>query len=371
MTEPSPPRSVHETTGRSLQPTGLGQTYSLVAELPLRIDSYSIEPLSQQLTPERVRRSSVIHLSGGGEQGVGEDATPTEEEQLSFQGAAPKLPLSGDWTFDLFSSHLAQLDLFPTPPVHDLLRSFRRWAFESAALDLALRQAGHSLASALGRQSQPVTFVNSMHLPDPPAFDPIRLRLELFPGLRFKLDPTIDWDEQLIAEIAATGAVDIVDLKSQYPPPFGQPADARLYELTAEAFPEAWIEDPAITPETWKVLEPHAQRITWDAPLRSIDDIERLSARPRAVNIKPVRFATVRTLLGVYDYCAANDIAMYGGGFGELGPGRHQIQYLASLFHPHTPNDVAPSPYNRARLDPSLPTSPLTLVPPRSGFGWA
>jgi hypothetical protein len=34
---------------------------------------------------------------------------------------------------------------------------------------------------------------------------------------------------------------------------------------------------------------------------------------------------------------------MYGGGFGELGVGRHQIQYLASLFHPDTPNDVAPS----------------------------
>ena len=68
----------------------------------------------------------------------------------------------------------------------------------------------------------------------------------------------------LIADLplAATGAVDTVDLKSQYPPPFGQPADPELYERIVRAFPEAWIEDPAITPETWPVLEPHVSRIT-------------------------------------------------------------------------------------------------------------
>lgn len=346
----------------------VGETYALVAELPLQIESYSIAPLSQQMTPERTRHSTVVRLVGGGQDGVGEDATPTEAEQLAFQRAAPTLPLSGDWTIDSFSAHLAAIDLFPEPPAHDRLRSFRRWAFESAALDLALRQAGRSLAGALGRLSRPLTFVNSMHLADPASFAPIRERLELFPGLRFKLDPTSDWDEQLIAEIAATGAVDTLDLKSQYPPPFGQPADPRLYELVVRAFPDAWIEDPAITPETWTVLEPHRRRITWDAPLLTIANIERLSTRPSAINIKPVRFGSLQTLLGVYDYCTANEIAMYGGGFGELGPGRDHIQYLASLFHPDSPNDVAPSGYNRAKLDPTLPSSPLVLVPASTGF---
>ena len=37
---------------------------------------------------------------------------------------------------------------------------------------------------------------------------------------------------------------------------------------------------------------------------------------------------------------------MYGGGQFELGPGRGQIQLLASIFHPDTPNDVAPGGYN-------------------------
>lgn len=353
-----------------LQSTSVGGTYSLVSDLSLQIESYLIEPLSAAMTAERTRRTSVVRLFGAGEEGAGEDATPIEADQLAFQQTPTKLPLTGAWTLDSFSFHLATLDLFPTPPLHDRLRSFRRWGFESAALDLALRQAGRSLADALGRPSCPLTFVNSMRLPDPPSFDPIRERLELFPELRFKLDPTSDWDERLIGEIAATGAVDTVDLKCQYPPPFGQPADPHLYELVVEAFPDAWIEDPRITRETWKVLEPHSRRITWDAPLRSIADIERLVTRPHAINVKPVRFGTLRALFGVYDYCAANGIAMYGGGFGELGPGRHHIQYLASLFHPDTANDVAPSGYNRARLDPGLPTSPLTEVPAATGFRW-
>lgn len=358
-------------TGASVRSTSIGETYAVLAELPLQIDGYSLEPLSQPMGPDRLRRTTVIHLRGRGEEGAGEDATPVEDDQLTFQHAPTTLPLTGSWTVDSFSSHLTTLDLFPAPPANDGLRSFRRWGFESAALDLALRQAGRSLAAALDRPCRPLTFVNSMHLADPPSFEPIRERLELFPHLRFKLDPTTTWDEALIDQIAATEAVDTADLKSQYPPPFGQPADPRLYDLVLKAFPHAWIEDPAITEETWKVLEPHRERITWDAPLHAIADIEALSHRPRTINIKPVRFGTLQTLLGVYDYCSINDIAMYGGGFGELGPGRHHIQYLASLFHPDTPNDVAPSGYNREKLDPALPTSPLTAIPAESGFRWA
>jgi hypothetical protein len=110
--------------------------------------------------------------------------------------------------------------------------------------------------------------------------------------------------------------------------------------------------------------------VTWDAPLRSIADIERLSSRPLAINIKPVRFGTLRTLFGVYDYCAANEIAMYGGGFGELGVGRDQIQYLASLFHPDEPNDVAPGGFNEVEPPLDLPGSPLQPTPARTGFAW-
>jgi hypothetical protein len=59
---------------------------------------------------------------------------------------------------------------------------------------------------------------------------------------------------------------------------------------------------------------------------------------------------------------------MYGGGMGELGVARGQIQLLASLFHPDAPNDIAPTGFNA--LDPAagLPFSPLPPAPAATGF---
>ena len=40
---------------------------------------------------------------------------------------------------------------------------------------------------------------------------------------------------------------------------------------------------------------------------------------------------------------------MYGGGMGELGVARGQIQLLAAMFSPDGPNDIAPPRLQRAR----------------------
>ena len=61
---------------------------------------------------------------------------------------------------------------------------------------------------------------------------------------------------------------------------------------------------------------------------------------------------------------------MYGGGQFELGPGRGQIQYLASLFHPDGPNDVAPGGFNEPEVPPGLPSSPLPVAVEPTGFRW-
>jgi hypothetical protein len=61
---------------------------------------------------------------------------------------------------------------------------------------------------------------------------------------------------------------------------------------------------------------------------------------------------------------------MYGGGQFELGPGRGQIQYLASLFHPDGPNDTAPGGFNAPEPPPGLPTSPLAPACHDTGFRW-
>ena len=97
------------------------------------------------------------------------------------------------------------------------------------------------------------------------------------------------------------------------------------------------------------MLAPYRDRITWDAPIHSVADVEALPFPPRTLNSKPSRFGYLREIFDFYDYCAEQGIGLYGGGMFELGPGRGQIQYLASLFHPDAPNDVAPRAIQRAR----------------------
>jgi hypothetical protein len=346
-------------------------TYELLADLPVKIDGYTLEPLEKSLSAEFVRKTTVIHLQGDGEEGIGEDVTYAIEDQEALQRSGTELPLAGSYTLRSFAEHLRSLDLFPLPTQRPEFRLYRNWAFDSAALDLALRQAHSTLHGALGREPQPVVFVASLRLGEPPSLEPLVRRLEISPTLRFKLDPTPSWDSSLIAELVALGAVDSVDLKGQYEGTIvDNPADPALYQRVVDAFPDAWIEDPKLTAETEPILLGHHERITWDAPIHGVADIEALPFPPRTLNIKPSRLGGLRSLLDTYDYCAAQGISTYGGGQSELGPGRGQIQYLASLFHPTTPNDVAPAGFNLPEPPADLPSSPLAPTPSASGFRW-
>ena len=165
--------------------------------------------------------------------------------------------------------------------------------------------------------------------------------------------------------------MDSVDFKGYYSGSIvDQAPDPVLYRRVAEAFPNAWIEDPALTEETDAALAPYRDRFSWDAPIHSIEDIEALPYPPRMVNIKPSRLGGLRNLLDAYAYCAERGIGNYGGGQFELGVGRGQIQYLASLFHPDAPNDVAPSGYNLPAPAAGLPDSPLAPATAAIGFRW-
>lgn len=308
------------------------------------------------MTRNFTRVTTLVRLHGGGDEGVGEDVSWYTEAHDREQAAGAIRPLAGAWTLTSFSAAL------------EIEEPHKRWAYESAALDLALRQSGLSLADALGRTPRPVTFVVSPGLGDPPTAEPLRRRLELYPELRFKLDPASAWTDELVQEIVATKAVDIVDFKAFYSEPGSAPPDLALYRRVVEGFPEAWLEDPALTDETDEILKPHRERITWDAPIHSVADVEGLAFAPRTLNVKPSRFGFLLELLDFYDYCAAREIGLYGGGMFELGSGRGQIQYLASLFNPDAPNDVAPGGYNEPEPRPGLPPSPLQ--PPRNEPGF-
>ena len=320
-------------------------TYDSVRTLPLHIDGYYLEPLEREVARGFTLRRTVIVLHGRGEEGRGEEVDYDPAQQARFQEQGGDMPLAGEHTLESFS----------------LLQSgqteYRRWGLESAALDLALRQAGLSLGEAVGRTPEPLRFVVSTRVATVPRW------LALYPELRFKLDPGSDWTDEIMATLAATGRVDTVDFKGIFRGEFGAAPDPDLYRRVVAAFPDAWIEDPALTPETSAALAEHRERITWDAGIHEWTDVEALPFAPHALNCKPSRFGSVKRLFDFYDACGQHGIALYGGGQYELGPGRAQIQLLASLFHPDAPNDVAPDGFNVTEPVSGLPTSPLRIAP--------
>src|SRR3954453_13677223 len=351
---------------------GRDATYSRVAELPLVVERCELLPLARDTSGGFTKVSIVVRLTGGGHQGEGEDITWDQIDQIEQLRRAGDLSwLRGRRTVDEFSTLLGLADLFPVDPIRDSARFYRRWAFESAALDLALRQNGLSLQDAVGRQARPVTFAASIRIGAPPDLRPLRAWLGEDPGLRFKLDPTPSWDDGVVAELAQLGCVDVIDLKGSYRnlTVAMAPQDG-LYRRVIEGLPGTWIEDPALEDRTEGLLESHRDRITWDEPIHSIADIEALPWPPRMLNVKPARFGSVRRLFEAYDYCKAHGIAAYGGGMFEQGPGRGQLQYLASLFHPDGPNALAPMEYNLQLQVGELPRSPLPPEPHRTGFRW-
>lgn len=76
---------------------------------------------------------------------------------------------------DEFSDQLSETDFFlGDNPNQSIFRNYRQWAFESAALDLALKQAETSLA------------------------DRVLDWLDRNPKLEFKFDPTSEWTTEVV-----------------------------------------------------------------------------------------------------------------------------------------------------------------------------
>ena len=101
-------------------------TYDSLRSLPLHIDGYYLEPLEREVARGFTLRRTVVVLHGRGEEGRGEEVDYDPAQQTRFQEQGGEMPLAGEHTLESFS----------------LLQSgqteYRRWALESAALDLAL-----------------------------------------------------------------------------------------------------------------------------------------------------------------------------------------------------------------------------------------
>ncbi|HET6847439.1 MAG TPA: hypothetical protein VFH74_01170 [Gaiellales bacterium] len=333
--------------------------YARLAELPIEVEGYRLEQSRHDVATGFTRVTTTVVMEGAGHQGTGEDVTYTAEDHDWFPA---DLPLGGRRTISEQSQLLEGRELFAEPPAMAASHDYRRWAFESAALDLALRQAGMSLAQAVGREPRPVRFVLSTRAQ-------IEEWLEHDPSLEFKLDPEPSWEERLIDRLASSGRVRVLDFKAYYRgTPVDVDPDPERYRMLAERFPDAVIEDAALDPPCREALSGALDRLSFDAPIHSLADIDALEVSPRWMNIKPSRFGTLERLLEAIEACEERGIRMYGGGQFELARGRRQIQTLASVFYPDTPNDVAPAEYNLGGPRPGLPSSPLPAFG-NVGFG--
>ncbi|WP_115863957.1 hypothetical protein [Halorussus litoreus] len=337
--------------------------YEQVADLPLTVESVEYERRERETT-KFTRATTVVSLSGPGEdgdnRGAGEDVTYDADLHL----IPDEFDLAGEYTIDSFSETVDSLDLFPgteSAEVDDHFRHYRQWAFESAALDLALRQADTHLGAELGRAYDRVQFVTSPPLGDPPSLDRVAAWRERDPDIEFKLDADDGWTDDLVAELADAG-VRVVDLKALYEDSeVAGSANPALYRRVAEAFPDAILEDPAWTDETATALDSARERVSWDFPITGVESVRNLPFEPAWLNIKPSRFGSLSSLLDTIDFCEEHEIQMYGGGQFELGVGRRQLHLLASLCYPDSPNDVAPTEYNDPDPPAELPGSPLSV----------
>lgn len=326
--------------------------WDALAGLRVTVDRYSLERAELQTASGWTRVTTTVVLEGAGETGRGEDVTYTAPDH---DHVPADLPLDGERSLAEYSLRLDGLEVWRGDPANTTSRDHRRWGFESAALDLALRQAGRSLGEQLGRPYRPVRFVVSTRAEIEPW-------LELQPAMEFKLDVEADWDRPQMERLAALDRVRVLDLKAYYRGTSVDLApDPEQYRAVVEIFPDVVIEDPWLEDGCREALAGAESRLSFDAPVHSLRDLDALPLRPQRLNVKPSRFGTVRGLVECIDACEERGIRMYGGGQYELGAGRGQIQRLASLFYADGANDVAPSVYNEGGARPGLPTSPLSV----------
>ena len=311
------------------------------------------------------RETTVVKIRGAGALGCGEDVTHDQPDRLAFQHLE-LASLHGLSTLDEVLTRLDALDL-SWSVTHAVVASYRRWAIESALIDLALMQAGLGLDELLELSPRPVRFVIS---PQGDGRDAARRLFAEEPSLRLKVDPRSHWTRCEIEELASLGTVAVLDLKGTYPTTVVyQPPDLRLYGDLVDALPTAWFEDPALTPATEAVLAPASDRISWDEPVRAPADLARLSPLA-AVNVKPSRLGSLAAVLETVARSRALGITIYGGGQSEIGPGRGQIQLLAALLYPDGPNDVAPLGYDDLDSGVERCAAPLVLPGQLVGFRW-
>lgn len=354
-----------------------------VLALPVVIDRVGTSQLELGGATSFTRVTTIVELHGSTHVGRGEDIAYSSDSQAELPAALEgRSDLVGTWTIGSLAAHLDEHPIRPSGGLRmDDKAGYHRWAVESAALDLALRQRDTDLATLVGTPWNDLRVSLSMGLGDPPSVDVVRRWLDRDASILFKLDASMGWTYELVEQLASFGgSIATVDMKALYHGDWiHNDYPAWLYEAIGDHLTDALIEDAKLDAESLDALDEHALgRLAWDYPITGPQDVPGLPGstarfsdlRPGAVNIKPSRFGSLERLLGTIALCDEHGIPCYSGGQFELGIGRTQVQAIASLCFPDAPNDCAPVMFHSAGPDADdVPLGPV-VVPEHVGFGW-
>ncbi len=310
-----------------------GELAEFLGSLPVRIDRATgtvgfveVEPYEDA----RGRPSSSIELRGRGERGLGEGLcwTPADQQAL-VDAVVGRLDRRAGTVTELAGP----------------LRGYARAAAEGALIDLALRQAGLTLAAITGTSVALVEFAVSFDACADPADRAERI-LARNPGARFKVDVSPSWLPGQAQRLHELDVVAVLDFKLQ--------GDAEQATQLRSLFPEALFEDSPIDHGPTAV----------DGAVREAADVQRHPVG--AVNIKAARMGGFLEALRGLEICRLQERRAYFGGQFEVGVARQQARQLAGLFTAVSPNDLAPivSPEHAPRGP-----SPLMVRLDAPGFG--
>ena len=151
--------------------------------------------------------------------------------------------------------------------------------------------------------AEPVTFVVSSRMGDPPTLAPVTRRLAALSEhpLQARRDAGLDRR----ADRGPAGDAARSTRSTSRAPTRARSSTRRtdpdFYRKIAEAFPDAWLEDPDLeTEEARNALAPYQDRITWDAPIHDVGRHPRRAGdaahgQPQAVAVR-LRAGAVRRL---------------------------------------------------------------------------
>ena len=356
-------------------------TWDQLASLPVEIERYDLEGRELVFGEEFVRYTTLITLHGGGEEGVGEDVVYDGSDHFACRGRRPTLPLAGSWTLGSFSDRLGELDLFPDGRPRASARaataagpsSRRRSTWRCA------RPAARC-AEQLGREPQPAQL---RRLDAPRRRTGERRARDLrahaatcsssIPSTRFKLDPTNTWTDELIEELAATGAVDSLDLKGQYKgTPVDVDTDPELYAQARRGVPRRLARGPG--PQRRDAADaraaPRPRHLGRADPFGRRHPRARMAAahgQHQAVALRLARRARPR--LRLLRASAASAPTAAARPSSASGATTSSTWPRSSI--PTRPTTSRRGGFNQPEVPDGLPESPIELAPAPTGFRFA